>query len=469
MNEYSIDFFKISKLFSHKVRNNTHDIYYYNKKIIRRYRRYEEISKWDIKTNSLDQHKIIIMPIRFHKKVFGIPEHTCSLNLKESKERENKMENLEDLIINSQGINGIKNTLISKSIKYIFNRFKNNIGIEMIFDNNTDIKNITKIIKKYDKNFNYHIANSYEKQNPIINNSFILNINGSYMFISGQYEYKKNDDYNHSILVYIFGKNYKKLASKILKYLEKLKNEEMLMYSIVGTKSQNDGYWICTSSPIVQRTFDTLYFNNNIEYQIKKHLNDWIKNENIYKERGLIFKTGILLHGNPGTGKSSIATAIASYLNCNIINIDTSTFANISISEVVDAINADNTRYVILLDEIDSIFKSRDDENISFDQKSLTTKLLSFLDSVQSPNNVVFVATTNYYDRLDKAITRSGRFDKILEIKDLNKSTAIKMCEGFKLNSSDIKLIINNNREYYNPADLQNKILNIISKKNNEN
>lgn len=54
-------------------------------------------------------------------------------------------------------------------------------------------------------------------------------------------------------------------------------------------------------------------------------------------------------------------------------------------------------------------------------------QLLQFLDSSQSPNNVIFIATTNYIDRLDHALVRKGRFDLKIELDDFNKDTARKM------------------------------------------
>ena len=209
---------------------------------------------------------------------------------------------------------------------------------------------------------------------------------------------------------------------------------------------------------------DTLFFDKDIKNKICKHLDDWLTNEEVYKDRGLTFKTGILLYGVAGTGKSSLASAIATYLNCGLITIDTATFADLNITEVVESINADNNRYVILIDEIDTIFTSRDEDNITDSQKVRTSKLLSLLDSQQSPNNVIFVATTNYIDKLDRAVIRKGRFDMSIELGNISKDTAMEMCKSFNLTKEQsMKAISEFEGREINPAELQNVILTVIS------
>ena len=235
-------------------------------------------------------------------------------------------------------------------------------------------------------------------------------------------------------------------------------SDQNVLYSITA---RNDKDWICVGSSLVPRPMDTLFFDQDIKEKIVNHIQTWVSGREIYTSRGLIYKTGILLYGKAGTGKSSLATAIATYLNCPLISIDTTTFDKLNIPEVVDAINADETMYVVLIDEIDTIFKSREDQDMTEVQKANTAKLLSFLDSQQSPTNVIFVATTNYYDRLDKALTRKGRFDLVVKLADLHKDAAIEMCRSFDLNESQINKVLEDAmpEDTVNPATLQSRIL----------
>ena len=232
------------------------------------------------------------------------------------------------------------------------------------------------------------------------------------------------------------------------------------MYSIVaqGSGDNERTYWSCTGSTLTPRPMDTLFFDTGIKERIIKHLDKWLSNESIYRERGLIYKTGILLYGSAGTGKSSLASAIANYLHCGLVTIDCTTFQYLNTAEVAESINADNERYVVLLDEIDSIFGSRDEETDDVKTKRIS-KLLSFLDSPNSPNNVVFVATTNYIDRLDKAALRKGRFDIMEKLENIHEEAAIKMCKGFKLSDNETKEILKDKEFPINPSELQSVIL----------
>lgn len=136
-----------------------------------------------------------------------------------------------------------------------------------------------------------------------------------------------------------------------------------------------------------------------------------------------------------------------------------------NISEITDTINADNDRYVVLLDEIDTLFTTREETNLSDTDKAKAAKLLSFLDSQESPTNVIFVATTNYIDRLDPAAIREGRFDLKIELNDINENAARKMCESFEMSKHDIDKLFKTITFPCNPAWLQNKILYSLSDK----
>jgi ATP-dependent 26S proteasome regulatory subunit len=92
--------------------------------------------------------------------------------------------------------------------------------------------------------------------------------------------------------------------------------------------------------------------------------------------------------------------------------------------------------------------------------------LMQFLDGVNSPNNVIFVATTNYINELDPAFVRAGRFDLKLEVKGLEYNDAISFCKSFELNEHDSKQVIDNykkdnpNDVLINQAKLQGYIIN---------
>lgn len=361
----------------------------------------------------------------------------------------------------------VKSTVKEKSLHFVVDRIKMQFGMEMRFTLQSQIKAITAWIEEIDtKNFKYRISNPYDykkNNNPILTGEFILHLDkATYLFVSAS-KNKEDSSMCREIYMYVFGRKMYKWF-KIIAEKSQYVSESNMMYTISAKSSDDGGFWTCVGSTFNPRPMDTLFFDKDIKDKITKHLDDWLANEDVYKSRGLTFKTGILLYGVAGTGKSSLASAIATYLNCGLVSIDTATFEDLNITDVVESINADNNRYVILIDEIDTIFTSRDDETITDKQKVKTSKLLSLLDSQQSPNNVIFVATTNYIDKLDKAVIRKGRFDMAVELGNISRDTAMEMCKSFNLtDAQSLKAIEMFNDREINPAELQTVILTIIS------
>lgn len=357
------------------------------------------------------------------------------------------------------------NTLVDTFIKKIIQYLKQKFGVEL--KHLTDDDDFKDFLSKIESLCGVKILNQFEKKYfPHISIFKIVKLdNHTFIYIQwGRVEGVRTTGYVGNI--YIFGKNSYKYCNKCINTEEK--DKKTVIYTITNTKdSESDWEGVMLSA--VPRSFDTLYLDDNISQKIKDHIDKWKSNREIYKVRGLKFKTGILLYGPPGTGKSSIAAAVADYLNCNLIIIDSSTFSYINLSSLTASIESDDHMYVILLDDIDVIFKSRDDNTATSQDKSNIAKLLGFLDSSNSPDNVVFIATTNHVELLDKAVTRSGRFDKIYEISDITPDIAIKMCEGFGLSYEESKeLVDSKNKESINPADLQVEILEVLKHNINE-
>ena len=361
---------------------------------------------------------------------------------------------LTQILTDGMGIKGIKNKVIATITKTIYSKALNHFGIQVYSDNYNESYDMIKVIKKFDKHNKIKLK---YKCIYIINSTYLLKMRSdTYILISGH----EDTNRNYKLYIYFFGKKCYDYYDYFHKELCKNDNSSTNVFNISYSSADPRG-WKCIMNNVASRSFDTLFFDNNIEDDIKKFLNNWINNEDIFRKRGLLFKTGLLLYGNPGTGKSSIANAIASYLDCNMITIDMTNFANLDIASITTTINTDSARYVILLDEIDVLFSNRDESN-SKDQNEAISKLLLLLDSVQSPDNVVFVSTTNYIDRLDPALIRKGRFDKKLEIGNISGPTAAKMCRSFGLTDQETNKLLNNKSDIYNPASLQADILEAI-------
>lgn len=370
---------------------------------------------------------------------------------------------------------GVKKTMIDFEetiISSMIRQIKGKYGIELTAWLPIEIDIITNWIKDHDPNFKHHVSNPYNLSNSK-NNKYVLCgvffikvTKGTYIFVDAEkYRFKTIKDQESSpIYMYIFGRRAPAVFKKLSKFISTKNTSSNKIYSIVGVKDGDRNYWNCTASKLTPRTMNTIFMDHDQKKRITDHIDQWVKNEEMYTDRGLLFKTGILLHGHAGTGKSSMAMAIANYLGCGLITIDPTTFQHMNIAEITESIVADETTYVVLIDEIDTLFVSRDIEDVSEIQKEKTAKLLSFLDSPQSPTNVVFVATTNYINRLDKALLRKGRFDIVEEMGDISQDVAMEMCKSFGLSDKEAKGLLND-ETLINPAQLQDSILTLIKEK----
>lgn len=162
--------------------------------------------------------------------------------------------------------------------------------------------------------------------------------------------------------------------------------------------------------------------------RILDYLNGFLSNYQAYAKVDIPFRTGILLHGEPGSGKSSTALAIANALKMNVYIVSLTSLSNDeALSDAFGAIPANS---IVILEDIDivSAVKNRDDDN----ENGVTmTGMLNVLDGFQSPPGVITIMTTNRLDVLDPAIHRPGRVDLLEELNCLDNFQLRGLCEYF--------------------------------------
>lgn len=373
--------------------------------------------------------------------------------------------------IETQAVSRIS-TSVTKKIK---ERYGFGLKISRADYGSKCIDEVNEWIKSYDPKFKERLEGP--KETCLRNTDFIINLDTN-TFASVIVGTSKIDDISflkaiagrdnssstnsdYDIKLYIFGKKAKKYSEEINNILKEYAKDKLYMYSVSGGTDNEEFNSIISDMHL--RSMNTLFFDNSVKEKVIAHIQSFLDNREIYEKRDLLYKTGILLYGDPGTGKSSLANAIATHFNDSLIVIDMASFDKLDVNTLSQSINADDNQYVILLEDIDCIFKSLDrTDDITKDDLKIVNKLLQFTDSNSSPNNVIFVATTNHYDKLDAAITRSGRFDLQIEVKGISKETAIKMCKSFDLTDKEIDNIIKDVEFPVNQSKLQEKILEAI-------
>lgn len=247
-------------------------------------------------------------------------------------------------------------------------------------------------------------------------------------------------DQLNSINIRIFGKNKYKYKKNIID--NNIKIEEKKTITIASHP------FVCDRS---FRSFDSIIMDDDIKKRIIRYIDIWINNKDLYIKNNIPYKTGILLYGEPGTGKSSLARAIASYLkyDIEIINVNN-----------LDSLNPSCNRSIILIEDIDCMFRSREYQDETNKDHKLNNvqlgEILNFIDGQLSPENCIFIATTNHIERLDPALIRPGRFDLQIEMKYLDYELASQMCERFNQNPDDI---LKDEKLPISPAYLQAKLI----------
>lgn len=142
---------------------------------------------------------------------------------------------------------------------------------------------------------------------------------------------------------------------------------------------------------------------------------------------------GIIMHGPPGTGKTTLAKNMASILGCDEAHINKITATEIlsmwhgkseenarelfrpAIEEYKK--HGENSKlYFLIIDEIDAIIGKRENHAISQIRSSIVNQLLGLMDGLVRCDNIIVVGITNRLDSIDKAMLRPGRFGCHIEV-----------------------------------------------------
>lgn len=173
--------------------------------------------------------------------------------------------------------------------------------------------------------------------------------------------------------------------------------------------SRHSGYWD-RGNQVYGQTLENIFLPSDVKNSVINHIDSFLANRDRYLKFGRTYKLCFLFTGVPGAGKSSFIKSIALKYNRPIYVLSLSKkMDDDSLQGLMSEIKENS---ILILEDIDSFFIDREANhiNVSF------SAILNLFDGLVTPGNgTILFMTANHPKRLDSALVRPGRVDKIIE------------------------------------------------------
>jgi chaperone BCS1 len=201
---------------------------------------------------------------------------------------------------------------------------------------------------------------------------------------------------------------------------------------------------------VINKTFDNIYLSDGIIDGLKKDLDMFDKSKDIYDKFGIRYKRTYLFYGAPGTGKSSLSLGISNYTKRDILSINMS--KDMTDSNLITLISNRPKKSIVLFEDIDCLLDdiNRKEETKEKEVKISLSCILNILDGIYTPNDVIFIITTNELDKIDDAIKRKGRTDVLMEIEKPDSNLILGLKQKFGIDES---------KEFDNISEIYDEVL----------
>ena len=148
----------------------------------------------------------------------------------------------------------------------------------------------------------------------------------------------------------------------------------------------------------------------------------------------------MFLYGPPGTSKTSVAEGLAQSLGLKLVTITVSDFIKLGVqaveqrAKIIFDVLGELKNIVVLFDEIDRLITDRDSDRYLKQGDILqlmTPSMLTKLNDLRRKKKLIFVVSTNYFERIDRAIRRPGRIDQHFLISPFDQKSRVALLNSF--------------------------------------
>lgn len=276
------------------------------------------------------------------------------------------------------------------------------------------------------------------------------------------------------VTITMLGRSSKVIHAMIDDYRPRKKSNVFNVYHYPGAQSGWKSY-----QAERMRRLETVVVNKDIKAQLKDEITTFFAARQWYEDRGIPYKRIFMIHGCPGSGKTSLIKSMAAFYNRDLCVLDLTTLGNHSL---IEAINSAPEQAMFLIEDFDdakaskrrkSLAKTADTrevpgndswtrsreageqlekltpavavgENTSsagadsefFNFGTSLSGLLNALDGVTTLDDRIIFMTTNHPENIDPAVVRAGRVDRIIEVGALS---AVEVRDYIRLMFPDVE------------------------------
>lgn len=309
------------------------------------------------------------------------------------------------------------------------------------------------------------------------NNSHILLVNGIYCNITKTEDEIKSEMNSYKLIknnIEIYSYKYdtnvlkefvrKECYEPFVKHINENMNGKQYIFKYSGIDPITDSIDFKEKELNLTKSFDNIFFEE--KDKLLQQLNFFLNNKKWYNKKGIPYKLGIILHGHPGCGKTSIIKAILNYTQRHAIFMNLNNFEKESTFQDIFYDKNINTHYipydkrVYIFEEIDVgtckitgrrnnmvehdkkdnienklidafMKKESNEENTKKNDELTLGSLLNQFDGIESNDGSIIIATTNHIDKIDPALIRPGRMDIHIELKKCSRQITLELIAHF--------------------------------------